>query len=328
MALADVVHHDVAYALCGQFGGDGLGQLLGVSVHAAVGYHHALRSLVAAQAVVDAHHAGNLIRPHRAVRGADGADREAAQLGQRLLHGVAILAHDVGVVARHFLPITVRIDARVQESTVQRAEAAEGVAGEEHAVRLVQGHHCLEPVHHGRQVEAQLVVSQVEEVAFLHLVAFACHAVESLYHAECLAVAHDDDVGIRLLDEADGSGMVRLHVVDDEVLYGSLADDGANLAQVGLEVGGVHRVHQGGDVVVYQVGIIGYAVGQRPHPLEEVLLPVVDAHVVDFPCDQSSFVHYLVFISTPQSYGFFFTYPYIFSLDMRPLPASFSASGG
>ena len=66
---------------------------------------------------------------------------------------------------------------------------------------------------------------QSQKILVLHHVLFARHAIKALYHAEGLLVAHDDDVGIMLLYQADRARMVRLHMVDDEILDGALADN-------------------------------------------------------------------------------------------------------
>lgn len=43
-------------------------------------------------------------------------------------------------------------------------------------------------------------------------------AIESLDHRESLCVAHDDEVGIYVAQYADGSRVVGLHMVDDEIV--------------------------------------------------------------------------------------------------------------
>ena len=97
-------------------------------------------------------------RPHRPVRGADGGNGQTAQLGKCLLHRRAVLAHDVGIVAHHLVPVSVQIDAGIQEPSVQRTETAEAVTGEKDSFRFVKSHHRLGPVHHRGHIETELMM--------------------------------------------------------------------------------------------------------------------------------------------------------------------------
>ena len=69
--------------------------------------------------------------PDGTVGSADIVDLDAGQLLQGHLHGGAVLADDVGVVACHLEPEGVAVHLLVDVGTVEGAEAAEGVAGEE-----------------------------------------------------------------------------------------------------------------------------------------------------------------------------------------------------
>ena len=153
------MHHDVFDALSGKFRSDCFRHLFGIAVHGAVGYYDTLFGGITAQAVVDTDNFGNVVRPHRSVRRANGGDGQPAQLCQRLLHGRAVLAYDVGVVTHHFVPILIQVDARIEETAVERTETTESVAGEEHALRFVKSHHRFGPVHHRGHIETELVVA-------------------------------------------------------------------------------------------------------------------------------------------------------------------------
>jgi hypothetical protein len=70
-------------------------------------------------------------------------------------------------------------------------------------------------------------------------------------------------------------------MVDDEVVDGSVADDLLDvLDELGekVDLDGVDEAHF---LVDDEVGVVGYAIGQWPKSLEEVLVAVVDAHVID-----------------------------------------------
>ena len=156
----------------------------------------------------------------------------AGELLQRLLHGHAILAHDVRVVALHLVPINVAVHLAVYECAVQCAEASEGVAREEHVLRDVERNHCLGPVYHWNHGEHQLVCAERERVAVRHfhyLVLRVAHVVVAAHHVEGLPVAHDLCVGVVLLDECERTAVVGLHVVDDDIVDGTVADDAAHV---------------------------------------------------------------------------------------------------
>ena len=291
MALADIVHNDVAYALCGQFFCNGLRHLLSISIHAAIGNHHTFRCLITAQTVIDARHLRDILRPHRPMRRAYNLDRQLAQFSHGFLYRIAILAHDVRIITHHLVPILIRIDARVQKAPIQSAETAEAISREQHTVRLIERHHSLRPMHHRSQVKTQFMISQVKEIAFLHLITFTRHAIKSLNHTERLFVAHDNDIGIILLDKTYRTRMIRLHVIDNQILNRAVANNTANLAQEHLEITGIHCIDQRHDVIVYQIGIIRYAIRQWPHPFEEVFVAVIHSYVMDFSFNQGLFIH-------------------------------------
>ena len=276
------MHHHAPHARAGQPLRHGLGHAFGVAVHGAVGHHHAVfQRLVTAHFVVHLHDAGQVLAPYGPVGAAHGGEGLARHLLQGLLHGRAVLAHDVGVVAHHLVPIGRNVHVGIKHRAVERAEATEGVAGEEHAVGEVERHHRLGPVHHGGEVEAQFVAAEGEGVAVAHLEGVAGQSVITFDHGERLGVAHQHHVGEVLAQQADGAGMVGLHVVDDEIVEGLPGEDGAYLGDELVAGGRVDGVDQGGLAVCYQIGVVGHAEGQGEHVLELVFLAVVHAHVGD-----------------------------------------------
>ena len=143
---------------------------------------------------------------------------------------------------------------------------------------------------HRGQVEAELVVSQVERIAVLHLdVLGSAGAVEALYHLERLRVAHEADVGIVAADESQRARVVGLHVVDDEVVHGAVADHAADFLDVFAEEGHVHRINEGHALRVFdEIGIVRNALRQKPQALEAVLHAVVHSYIVYLAFDVHS----------------------------------------
>ncbi len=75
--------------------------------------------------------------------------------------------------------------------------------------------------------------------------------------------------------------MVRLHVVNDQVIELPTVQDLAYFLQVSTQLAELDRVHQRGPLIHHQVGIVGDPLGQRPDVFEQVGIPVVDPNVVD-----------------------------------------------
>ena len=220
--------------------------------------------------------------PHGAVRRADVVELDALELLKGVLHGRAVLAHDVRVIAHHLEPERVAVDLRVDNTAVQRAEAAEGVAREERVGGGVERNHRFGPVHHGRQHERQLVAAEAERRAVLHLQLVCSNAVEAVNHAEGLLVGHYLHARVILAYQLYGPAVVGLHVVDYEIVDGPVAQNLAYVLKVWHEEVHLNGVDEAHLLVVDQVRVVRNAVGQRPQALEKLLVAVVDANVIDF----------------------------------------------
>ena len=281
VALADVVHGDVAHAAVGEGRGDVLSHLFGVAVHAAVDDRHAVEAFVAAEAVVEGDHIAALPRPDGAVGGADGVDLKPGELLECALHGGAVLADDVCVVARHLAPEAVGVHIGVEHAAVQGAKRAEGVGREEHLLRLLIRDHDLGPVHHRSHVERELVVTQVERVALLDLVQPVGDAVISGQHAEGLFVADDLHIGIDLAQQADAAGVVRLHVIDHQIVQLAAVEQLSHALEEEVGIADVDRIDQHGLVVDDQIRVVGHAPGERPQVFKQCFLAIVYAYVIN-----------------------------------------------
>ena len=85
--------------------------------------------------------------------------------------------------------------------------------------------------------------------------------------------------------------MVRLHVVDDQVVDRPIAEDGADLFEVGVEVAGFDGIYQGGFLVGDQVGVVRDPFRQGPHAFEQSSGAVVYTYVVDVSFERVGGVH-------------------------------------
>ena len=63
-----------------------------------------------------------------------------------------------------------------------------------------------------------------------------------------------------LLNEADRTGMIRLHMVDDKVLDRAFAYDAFYFTEIYLKITSIHRINQSHCFVVYQVRVIRHSI--------------------------------------------------------------------
>ena len=146
------------------------------------------------------------------MKGTDRLNIQGRRLLEDRLHLCAELAHDPDVVAAGFTgPVLLH---------VQRAELSKGVRGKKHLLRALIAHQHLRPMNHGRPDKSQGMLSQLQRAAFLdhHLLRGKIGLVVILHHVE--GGQRRDDLRIRILrcKAPDIRGMVRLHVMDHEIV--------------------------------------------------------------------------------------------------------------
>ena len=155
------------------------------------------------------------------MQGAEHFDIKTRKLLHAGLGLVAVLADDVGVVAAGIIEVNalevtlVRVDAGVH-----RTEGAEDIRGEERACRLVIAHEDLRPVHHRRHVMHKLMMPGVQDIAVFHDLLFVFHGrdIKLVQELEGLCVADEDHLREHVQDVLDLRAVVRLHVMQHEVI--------------------------------------------------------------------------------------------------------------
>ena len=192
------------------------------------------------------------------VQGADGLDIESSGNFQELLNLHAVFSNDTDEIAAGFV-----IPGFVN---VQGSEFTETVGCEEDFVGAVVSHHNLGPVYHGSENEGQRVLSKRKGAAVLYLQfsAFEGHiAEEVLHHAEGLGISHDRGVRINLHEVVDVCGMVRLHVLNDEVIGFRSIQNGSDVVQPLMGEIGIYGVHNGDLFILDHIGVVSHAVGNH-----------------------------------------------------------------
>ena len=207
------------------------------------------------------------------MQAADGLDVQCGGLFQHGLHLHAVFADDADEVAAGL--------GQPRLLHVECAELAERIGAEQDLVCIVIGHDDLGPVDHRRGDKVQRVGAQRQGVPLLDddAAVRVVGAEIGLHHVERLGGRDDGCAGVRLRERGDGAGMVRLHVLHDQVVGRALAQCGGDLGDPLVGKMGIDAVHDGDLVVADQVRVVRHAVGHIVLALKQVNKVVVDADI-------------------------------------------------
>ena len=84
-------------------------------------------------------------------------------------------------------------------------------------------------MYHGGQLEGQCQASEVEGVIVGYFKSVFSDAIVTFYHVEGFGVANDYHVGVKVVQYLYGSGMIRFHVVYDQVVRSCFANSFVNI---------------------------------------------------------------------------------------------------
>ena len=114
-------------------------------------------------------------------------------------------------------------------------------------------------------------------------------AEKVLHHGKGFCGGDDRRLGIDLHKLCDVGGVVRLHVLHDQIVGLAAAEGVLNVVKPFMCKTGVNCIHDS-DLFVYDgIGVIRHAVGDNILPLEQIDLVVVDAEIKDGICNL--FIH-------------------------------------
>ena len=217
-----VVHLDVPHAEIGQFRGQNVRGVFGVSVDRGVGDDDGLLfGLVGCPVDVFVDEPADVLAPHGAMERADGFNFNCRGLFQKCLYLRAVFADDVGVVASCVVePFGLEVHLVCVQVAVQRAEGAERVGGVERLRRHIVGHHRLRPVDHGRHDERERVPAGTQRVHLAddHGAGLDVEREEVFDHRERFLIADDLHIGVTQNEILHQRAVVGLHVVDDQIV--------------------------------------------------------------------------------------------------------------
>ena len=135
------------------------------------------------------------------------------------------------------------------------------------------------------------MATDTQRVTTLDLVEACRDTMEATEHIEGLLVPHDLHIGVALAQETDRATVVRLHVIDDQIIHGTALQDEVELVEEDIRVADVDRIDEGRLLVYDEVGVVSHARGDRPDVLEALFHAVVHADVVDGVSDLRYLVH-------------------------------------
>ena len=278
VAAGQIVEDD-GLALRVQLIGEQPGGLHRAAVDGGAGDGHAVAlRAVGRPAVIQRQVGREIVLEHRAVQRADGLHVERGELFKQRLHLRAVFAHDADVVPACLV--------RPVRLNVQRAELAERIRREERFLAGVVGDEDLRPVYHRRGEEAQFMPAQRERVALLdgEPAVRIILAEERLHHRKRLGGGDDCCLRISVHERLDAAGVVRLHVLHDQVIRRASAERLSDMLQPFPGKMPVHAVHHRDLSIHNRVGVVRHAVWHGVLPLKQIDFMVVDADVPDVAC--------------------------------------------
>ena len=215
---------------------------------------------------------------------ADDLNIKRCGLFQQILHLHTVLADDAEIISASLAsPVLIN---------VQRAEFAEAVCREKRLVLSVIGNHYLGPVHHRRENECQLVRAERKALAVLYYYAAVgvISAKKVLYHCESLGVANYLRFGVLFGEFRDVCRMVRLHVLNYEIIRLSAAQRLLEVREPLFAEMRIYRIHNGGLFVEDNIRIVSHSVRNNVLSLKKIDLMVIHADVNYVLCN---FHHFL-----------------------------------
>ena len=202
-------------------------------------------------------------------------DVKLACFFEKKLHLRAVLADYAKVVSSCFAcPIFL---------DVERTKLAKAVRREERLADCVVSHHNFRPVHHRCRDEHEHVFAEREHVSVPDDYASVreVRAEEVLHHLKRLCRCHNRRAFINLQEVCNVGGMVRLHVLNDEIIRLAISKCLFDVVEPLVRKPCFDRVDDGNLFVKYDVRIVCHAVRHVVHAFKKVYLMVVYTDVFD-----------------------------------------------
>lgn len=189
----------------------------------------------------------------------EDADIERRRFPKGSEHLLAVLRYDAAVVAPRFrLIIFLIIQFIGPDASLKRAKAAESIRAEEDLIFLIIGERHFRPVHHRRREEPERMPPEGDRCLFAcHGVALFHGAVEKLFkQTERLRASRQLRLRVKTRQCQEGAAVIRLHVVDDDVIQRPPAEERLCLFQKFIGHMGIHRIDDRRFFIVDKIRIV------------------------------------------------------------------------
>ena len=266
------VKHTHAHASLHQPAGQNVGSIFRVAVDRCISQANALFfGCVAAPQEIFLQELTEAFSPHRSVKRAYRVQLQLGSLFQHCLNLRSVFAHNVGVIPSGLIQLFAeKVSLIGKQAAVESAECAEGICREQQLVCYVIGHHHFRPVHHRCHHKGEAVFARREGVPLFHNLDSArqVHVKKLAQHGLDLAVAYDRHVRIAGQQSLNGIGVVRLHVVNNQIVQLSAVQGILHILKECLIYCFIHGVKQHRFLILQQIGVIGYAVRNAVNTLK------------------------------------------------------------
>ena len=213
------------------------------------------------------------------MEGTDDLDIQPGCLLEQRLHLGTVLAHDTNEIPAGFVrPGLIRIGG---------TELAESVGGEQNLIRRIVGNDDLRPMDHRRRYERQGMLAQIQRIPFSHHDA-AIRKVggeKVLHHSKGFGGGHDLRLRISLGKVHNIGRVIRLHMLDDQIIRHSCAQSVLDIIQPLVGESAVYGIHDGDFFIQDRIGVIGDAIGHLILSFKQIDFPVADSDIADVTCD-------------------------------------------
>ena len=169
---------------------------------------------------------------------------------------------------------------------VNSAESTESIPAEKGVLLLNPSHHRLRPVYHRNCVETESAASKAHFFSLLDDLDFLCSdAVITLNHRNSLGSGQNSCLRISLKYACDEGRVVRLHVVDNEIVQTSACKHFLNFCKILVGIGTLYGVYERNLLICNYIGIVCDAIRKRPHAFEPFCLHVGHTDIINSVTD-------------------------------------------
>ena len=279
----------VLHALCDDFR-----QLLCIAVGADIGHDHQFLFLLRGSLAPLAVPAEDLVEiriQYRAVAAADVFDLQIFDPLQSVVHvGIGEGADDAVEIVFSGFGVACLVRHGGPDDAFRGIVGAEGVAGEEGLYLRYIGIHGVRPVEVGQDHEFQGLVPQGQGHAVGDGDAVEILVDDVLEELDGGTGGHHSDVGVQIQELFDGSGVVGLRMVHDQVVDLGNGSHGFDVAYHLVEEGELGCFEKSRLLTaLQQVGIVGRTVSGLHDDVEDAQIRVQDACPVQVLSDFESF---------------------------------------